>query len=112
MLLQRVQDIKVEGLEVMKLLMERRKEELQEEAEAAEAKQNADREVRPIVDKENTIRHGIAVALLGIGGCGERETSPPLFNMRNTMRRRHPVLRAGKRREGRGSKEGIFHASC
>lgn len=30
----------------MKLLMERRKEELKEEAEAAEAKQNADREVR------------------------------------------------------------------
>eukprot|EP00903_Cladosiphon_okamuranus_P019993 g18368.t1 len=38
------EDIKVEGLDVMKLLMERRKEELKEEAEAAEAKQNADRE--------------------------------------------------------------------
>lgn len=36
----------MEGLGVMKLLMERRKEELKEEAEAAEAKQNADREVR------------------------------------------------------------------
>eukprot|EP00752_Nemacystus_decipiens_P004036 g3695.t1 len=38
------EDIKVEGLDVMKQLMERRKEELKEEAEAAEAKQNADRE--------------------------------------------------------------------
>lgn len=46
MLLRRSQDIKVEGLDVMKLLLERRKEELKEEAEAAEAKQNADREVR------------------------------------------------------------------
>ena len=40
-----LQDIKVEGLDVMKLLMERRKEELKEEEAAAEAKQNADREV-------------------------------------------------------------------
>lgn len=41
-----LQDIKVEGLEVMKLLMERRKVELKEEEEAAEAKLSADREVR------------------------------------------------------------------
>ncbi len=40
------QDIKVEGLDVMKQLMERRKEELAEEEAAAEAKLNADREVR------------------------------------------------------------------
>lgn len=39
------QDIKVEGLDVMKQLMERRKVELKEEEEAAEAKQRADREV-------------------------------------------------------------------
>ncbi|CAN0244333.1 unnamed protein product, partial [Pylaiella littoralis] len=38
------EDIKVEGLEVMKLLMERRKVELKEEEEAAEAKLSADRE--------------------------------------------------------------------
>lgn len=35
----------MEGLDVMKELMERRKVELQEEEEAAEAKQLADREV-------------------------------------------------------------------
>ncbi|CAM9320924.1 unnamed protein product [Ectocarpus sp. 8 AP-2014] len=39
------EDIKVEGLDVMKVLMERRKAELKEEEEAAEAKQRADREV-------------------------------------------------------------------
>ncbi|CAB1113452.1 unnamed protein product [Ectocarpus sp. CCAP 1310/34] len=38
------EDIKVEGLDVMKMLMERRKAELKEEEEAAEAKQRADRE--------------------------------------------------------------------
>ncbi|CAM9565388.1 unnamed protein product [Ectocarpus sp. 12 AP-2014] len=38
------EDIKVEGLDVMKVLMERRKAELKEEEEAAEAKQRADRE--------------------------------------------------------------------
>lgn len=36
----------MEGLDVMTLLLERRKVELKEEEEAAEAKQNADREVR------------------------------------------------------------------
>lgn len=41
-----LQDIKVEGLDVMKVLMERRKAELKEEEEAAEAKQRADREAR------------------------------------------------------------------
>lgn len=51
--LQRVQDIKVEGLDVMKLLLERRKVELKEEAEAAEAKQNADREVRFGIEMSN-----------------------------------------------------------
>ncbi|CAN0294568.1 unnamed protein product [Ectocarpus sp. 12 AP-2014] len=40
------EDIKVEGLDVMKVLMERRKAELKEEEEAAEAKQRADREAR------------------------------------------------------------------
>ncbi|CAM9187553.1 unnamed protein product [Scytosiphon promiscuus] len=38
------EDIKVEGLDVMKELLERRKVELKEEEEAAEAKQRADRE--------------------------------------------------------------------
>ncbi|CAM9889031.1 unnamed protein product [Ectocarpus sp. 6 AP-2014] len=38
------EDIKVEGLDVMKVLMERRKAELKEEEEAAEAKQRTDRE--------------------------------------------------------------------
>lgn len=41
-----LQHINVEGLDVMKLLMERRKVELEEEKAAAEAKQNADRKVR------------------------------------------------------------------
>lgn len=40
------QDIKVEGLEVMKVLLERRKVELKEEEEEAERKAAADREVR------------------------------------------------------------------
>lgn len=42
------QDIKVEGLEVMKLLMDRRKVEIKEEEEEAEAKQKAEREVNPL----------------------------------------------------------------
>lgn len=41
-----VQDIKVEGLVTMKAIMERRKVEIKEEEEAAEAKQTAEREVR------------------------------------------------------------------
>lgn len=40
-----VQDIKVEGLVTMKAIMERRKVEIKEEEEAAEAKQTAEREV-------------------------------------------------------------------
>lgn len=45
--LEQNQDVNVEGLEVMKVLMERRKVEIKEEEEEAEAKQKTDRDVSP-----------------------------------------------------------------
>lgn len=54
----------MEGLDVMKLLMERRKVELKEEEEAAEAKQNADREVKSGFGIRVVGWHSFTVALL------------------------------------------------
>ena len=47
-----MQDIKVEGLETIKAIMDRRKAEIKEEQEEAEAKQVAERQVRTRAERD------------------------------------------------------------